>query len=391
MNGCFKKMSKLSSQKLKKIEFFKHNLSAKDKDECLNVLNSLFLTTGQHVKLFEEKFAKYLGARFAVGVTSCTDALFLALKCIGIQKGDEVITTPMSFIASPNSIEYCGARPVFVDVEPNTGNINADLVEKAITKKTKALLVVHLYGQMCDMKKIRKIADKYKLKIIEDCAHCIEGLRDGIKPGQLGDLACFSFYATKNITSGEGGTVVTNNEDYYNWLFKARLHGMSKNALDRYTKRYEHYDMEFLGYKSNMNNIQASLLIYQLDNIEKFLAKKEKIAKIYDQRFINNQKIEILKVLPGTKHARYIYTILVEPEKRDEYLRMLQDNGIGVAVNFRPLHLMRYYREKYGYQGGEYPIAEKIGSSTITIPLYPKLNIREVNLIIDTVNRITQG
>lgn len=373
----------------RKIEFFRHNLSAKNKNECLNVLNSLFLTTGEHVKLFESKFAKYLGVKFAVGVTSCTDALFLSLKCIDIKHGDEIITTPMSFISSSNVIEFCGAKPVFVDVEEQTGNINADLIENAITKRTKALLVVHLYGQMCDMKKIKKIADKHNLKIIEDCAHCIEGIRDGVRPGQLGDLACFSFYATKNITSGEGGAIITNNSNYYDWLFKARLHGMSKNALDRYTKKYEHYDMDFLGYKCNMSNIQASLLIHQIDNIEKFLSKKEKIATIYDKKFTPNSKLKIFKALPNTKHARYIYTILVDPQKRDNYLKVLQNNGIGVAVNFRPIHLMRYYREKYHYQNRQFPVAEKIGNSTITIPLYPKLKLKEVNVIIDTVNKMT--
>lgn len=374
----------------KKIEFYKHNLSSKDKQECLRVLDSLFLTTGEEVKLFEEKFAKYLGTKRVVGVTSCTDALFLSLKCIRIGKGDEVLTTPLSFISTANAIEYCDAKPVFVDVEESTGNIDADLIEKAVTDKTKAILVVHLYGQMCDMRRVKEIADKRKLKVIEDCAHCIEGTRDGIRPGQLGDLACFSFYATKNITSGEGGAIATNNKDYYNWLFKARLHGMSKNALDRYTKRYEHYDMEFLGYKCNMNNIQASLLVHQLARINKMLKKKEKIAKIYDQYFLKNPKIKVFKTLPLTKHARYIYTILVDSKKRDGYLKLLQKKGIGVAVNFRPIHLMHYYSEKYNYRGGEYPIAEKIGASTITIPLYPKLKLDEVNFIINAVNQITQ-
>lgn len=374
----------------RKIEFYRHNLSAKDKKECLKVLNSLFLTTGEEVKLFEKKFAKYLGIKYVIGVTSCTDALFLALKCIGIKKGDEVVTTPLSFISTANAIEYCDAKPIFVDVEESTGNIDADLIEKAITNKTKAILVVHLYGQMCDTRRVREIADKHKLKIIEDCAHCIEGTRDGIRPGQLGDLACFSFYATKNITSGEGGAIATNNEDYYNWLFKARLHGMSKNALDRYTKEYEHYDMEFLGYKCNMNNIQASLLVHQLERVGEMLNKKEETAELYDLKFAQNPKLKILKILPRTKHARYIYTILVNPKKRDNYMKLLQEKGIGVAVNFRPIHLMFYYREKYGYKGGEYPIAEKIGASTITIPLYPKLKLDEVNFIVSAVNQITQ-
>lgn len=375
----------------REIEFYKHNLNSLDIKECLSVLNTIFLTTGHTVELFEEKFARYLSLPYAVGVFTCTDALFLSLKYFNISGDDEVITTPLSFIATANVIEYCGAKPVFVDVEESTGNINADLIKRAITKKTKAILVVHLYGQMCDMRKIKKIADEYQLKLIEDSAHCIEGTRDGIKPGQLGDFACFSFYATKNITSGEGGAIVCKDKKAYEWLKKARLHGMSKNAVDRYTKRYEHYDMEFLGYKCNMTNIQAALLLHQLDRIETFLKAKEEICRKYDESFAKNEKIAIPKILANTKHARYIYTILVDPQKRDIYLEKLQDMGIGVAINFRSIHLMSYYKKKYNYKRGDYPIAEKFGDSTITLPLYPKLEQAEVALIIDTINNITHA
>ncbi len=373
----------------KKIEFYKHNISAKDIKKCTSVLKSLFLTTGSIVKEFEEKLAMYLDAQYAVGVTSCTDALFLSLKGLGIKEGDEVITTPLSFIATANVIEYCGAKPVFVDVESTTGNIDSNKIERAISPKTKALLVVHLYGQMCDMQKIAAIARKHSLKVIEDSAHCIEGVRDGIRPGQFSDAACFSFYATKNITSAEGGAIVTN-KNLYNWLLLARQHGMSKSASERYTKRYEHYDMEFLGYKANMNNIQAALLLDQLDRIEILLKKKEKIAQRYDKEYKNNPNISTPVVLPHTKHARHIYTIWVDANRRDSILRLLQERMIGVAVNFRPIHLMSYYKKKYGYKKGDFPIAEKIGASTITIPLYPKLTSEEVNYIIRTINTITK-
>lgn len=374
----------------KKIEFYKHNLSFEDKEECLKVLNSFFLTTGDVVKEFEGRFSSYLGSKYAIGLTSCTQSLFLALKYLDAKEGDEVITTPMSFIATANVIEHCKAKPVFVDVEESTGNINADLVEKAITSRTKAILPVHLYGQMCDMKKIRKIADKHGIKVIEDSAHCIEGTRDGIKPGELGDLACFSFYVTKNMTCGEGGAIVCNDAKAYEWFLKARLHGMSKNAADRYTKRYEHYDMEFLGYKANMTNIQASLLIHQLGRLEKYLQKRERIVHRYDKAFTSNSFIELHRQLPRTKHARYIYTILVNPDKRDKYLHQLQDNGIGVAVNFRPIHLMEYYREKYNYKAGMFPVSENIGNRTITLPLYSKLTEDEINYITKTVNSVVQ-
>lgn len=374
-----------------KVDFYKHNLTAVDKQECKKVLDSLFLTTGSVVKEFEDKFARLLGSNYAVGVSSCTDALFMALKYYGVKAGDEVITTPLSFIATANVIEYCGAMPVFVDVEPATGNIDAALIEKRITSRTKAIIPVHLYGHMCDMKRIRSIADTYKLKVIEDSAHCIEGERDGVKPGQLGDIACFSFYATKNITSGEGGALTTNDTDTYEWLKKARLHGMSKNAAERYTKKYEHYDMEFLGYKSNMTNIQASLLIHQLDRIERYLKMKEQISQKYNKGLRGNSEVTLPGVLAHTKHARHIYTIWVAPNKRDTILHRLQDAGIGVAVNFRPIHLMSYYRKKYGFVSGDFPVAENIGASTITIPLYPKLTESEISYIIKTINIVTSS
>lgn len=369
-----------------KVDFYKHNLTDEDKQECMKVLDSLFLTTGSVVGEFEEKFARYVGSKYAVGVNSCTDALFIALKYYGVTRGDEVITTPMSFIATADAIEYCGATPVFVDVEPTTGNIDAALIEKKITSKTKAIIPVHLYGQMCDMRKIRRIADIHDLKIIEDSAHCIEGEREGIKPGQLGNIACFSFYATKNITSGEGGALTCHDEDIYTWLKKARLHGMSKNAADRYTRKYEHYDMEFLGYKSNMTNIQASLLIHQLDRIGRYRAKKEQISQKYNYGLRNNEEVQMPMVLADSKHARHVYTVWVAPQKRDAIIRKLQEAGIGVAVNFRPIHLMSYYKKKYGFHQGDFPQAEKIGASTITIPLYPKLTNSEVKYVIDTIN-----
>lgn len=374
--------------KKRKIEFYRHNLSATDKKECLKVLNSIFLTTGEVVKKFEKKFADYVGAKYCIGVSSCTDALFLCLKYLGVGLGDEVVTTVFSFAATTNAIEYCSAKPVFVDVDEGTGNINADLIEAAITTRTKAILVVHIYGLMCDMKKIRKIADKHNLKVIEDCAHCIEGTRDGVRVGELADFACFSFYATKTITSGEGGAITTNNKKAYEWLMKARLHGMSKNAVDRYVKRYQHNDLEFLGYKANMTNIAASLLIHQLDRINQLLKRREHIARLYDEGFSKNLLIRKPLIPPNSIHARYLYTIWVDPKRRDKIIDKLQDKGIAVSVHFRPIHLLSYYKKKYRFKRGDFPVAEKIGDSTITLPFYPKLTAKEIQYVIDQVNEI---
>jgi dTDP-4-amino-4,6-dideoxygalactose transaminase len=372
-----------------KVEFYKHNINQRDIDSVVGVLNSLFLTTGEVVSEFEDKFSRYLNCKHTVGVTSCTAALHLALLVYGIGQGDEVITTPMTFIATANAVLYAGATPVFVDVEPKTGNIDADLIEAAVKPATKAILPVHLYGQMCDMKKIRKIADKHGLVVIEDAAHAIEAVRDGVRPAELGDAACFSFYATKNITSGEGGAVSTNNEEIAEKLKKLRLHGMSKGAADRYSKRYEHWDMEMLGWKYNMSNIQAALLLNQLERIEKNWQKREGICQQYEKAFRDNPNVHCIEVLPNSKSARHIFTVLVPPEKRDKILWQLQEKGIGVAVNFRAIHLLTYYRETFDYERGMFPVAEKIGDSTITLPLYPRLSDREVEYVISAVDEVT--
>jgi len=373
---------------MNKIEFYRHSLSEVDEREVISVLRSIFLTTGDWTKRFQEKFAAYMGAKHAIGVMSCTNALELVLRGFGIGPGDEVITTPMSFIATANAIEYVGATPVFVDVEPETGNIDVTKIEAAITRRTKAIMPVHLYGQMCDMREMRHKADRHHLKIIEDAAHCVEGSRDGVRVGQLGDAVCYSFYATKNLTCGEGGAITCNDSVLNDWLMKGRLHGMSKNAADRYAKRYEHYDMEFLGMKTNMNNIQAALMIHQMDGLEGRLAEREAIARRFDEGFRQNPFLRMPAVLADSKHARHLYTIWVRPDKRDEYLGAIQDAGIGVAVNFRAIHLMKYYRDKYGYGRGMYPNAERIGDSTITLPLYPKLTSEEINRVIAEVNRV---
>ncbi len=370
---------------MKKIEFFKHNVEEDDIRRVNDVLRGLFLTTGDQVAEFEHALAGYVGAKHAIGVTSCTSALHLCLLGYGIGPGDEVITTPLSFIATANAIEYCGAKPVFVDVETDTGNINASLIEKAITPRTKAVLPVHLYGQLCDMKAIRKISDAHSLRIIEDAAHAIEARRDDYGVGQLGDCACYSFYATKNITCGEGGAITTNDDELEDFLRKGRLHGMSKNAADRYAKKYEHYDMEFCGWKYNMSNISAALLMGQLERIEKLLEIKTRVVKRYNAAFEKCPAIRLVKDLPSIRHAHHLYTIQVDPSLRDQLLHGLQERGIGVAVNFRPIHLMRYYRDKYDYKPGDFPYAEKIGGSTITLPLYARLTDEDVDFVITSV------
>lgn len=370
---------------LMKIEFYKHNLGQEEKDKVIECLNGIFLTTGSYVSEFEDIFAQYLDLQYAVGLTSCTAALHLSLLAAGIGEGDEVITTPMTFIATATAILHTGAKPVFVDVERDTALIDPGKIESAITDKTKAIIPVHLYGQMCDMKKIRAIADKYDLTIIEDCAHCVEGERDGIRPGQYGDIACFSFYATKNITSGEGGAVATNNKELADKVRMLRQHGMSKEAADRYSGTYKHWDMIECGWKYNMDNIQAALLIPQMKKIHLNWKKREELYKNYIERLKPVPNIEYPRILENSKSAYHLFTIWVDRNMRDGILQSLGDNGIGVAVNYRAIHLLTYFRTRFGFKRGDFPVSEEIGDRTISLPFWIGLSDSDIKHIIAAI------
>jgi len=368
-----------------KVEFYRHNLEESDIARLVEVCRGVFLTTGLDVKAFEEAFAHYLGVNYAVGVTSCTAGLHIALLAVGVGAGDEVITTPMTFAATSNTVLHTGATPVFVEVEPHTGLISAEAVERAITPRTKAIIPVHLYGQMADMRRLKAIADRAGLKLIEDCAHAIESERDGVKPGQLSDAASFSFYATKNITSGEGGAVATNSPEVNERLRLLRQHGMTANAADRYTGVYRHWDIELLGWKYNMTNLQAALLAGQLDRIEPLWQRREEIARRYEAGFRGAEGIDFPVVHDGSRSARHLFTIWVDPDRRDTVLADLQARGVGVAVNYRAVHLLKFYQERLGIPRGSLPVAERIGDSTITLPLYPKLTDAEIDYVIASV------
>ena len=370
---------------MKKIEFFRHCIDDRDIERVNSVLRSIFLTTGKEVEEFEKNFSLYTGQKYTVGTTSCTAALHLSLIALGIGPGDEVITTPLSFCATSNSILHAGAKPVFVDVEEETGNLNAELVESAINERTKAIMPVHLYGQMCDMRKLKRLAQLYKLKIIEDAAHSIEAKREGIGVGQLADTACYSFYATKNITSGEGGAITTDSDLLADKFRMLRLHGINKGAADRYTKQYEHWDMPILGWKYNMDNIQAALLLGQLERIEALLHKRDALWKEYEEALQGIYGVSLLKTIPNVKHARHLFTVLVPHAKRDEILWGLQRRNIGVAVNYRPIHLLKFYRDTFGFSEGDYPVAEEIGKRTISLPFHTFLRTEEIKYVVQAL------
>jgi len=373
-----------------RVEFYKHAVREEDIEEVVKVLRSTFLTTGPKTKHFEAKLAEYLQQKYVVGVTSCTAGLFLSLKALGIGPGDEVITTPLSFIATSNTILEAGATPIFVDVEPETGNIDLARVEAAITSKTKAVMPVHLYGQMVDMKKLSAICKSRGLHIIEDAAHSLESLREGIRPGQLGTTACFSFYATKNLTCGEGGAISTDDPEVYDRLLQLRLHGMTKSAAERYSKRYEHWDMDMLGYKANLPDILSAVMFHQIDRLGHQLQSREAICKRYEEAFSPLPQLDFPKVQPDSISARHLFTLWVPRGFRDSALAELQAHHIGVAVNFRPIHLMRFYRKTMGFQPGSFPIAEEIGERTLTLPMYPDMPKEKVDRVIEVVTELAQ-
>lgn len=370
---------------MKKIEFFRHGIDEHDIDRVNSVLKSIFLTTGKEVEVFEQQFSLYIGKKFTIGLTSCTAALHVSLLALGIGPGDEVITTPMSFCATANAVLHAGAKPVFVDVEEETGNINAELIGAAVTERTKAIIPVHLYGQLCDMKQIKRVATQYNLRIIEDAAHAIEASREGIHVGQFSDSVCFSFYATKNITSGEGGAAATDSKALGENLRMLRLHGIDKGASDRYTKRFQHYDMPLLGWKYNMDNIQAALLIGQLERIDRLWERRNALWNLYEEGLCDVKGLKLPRTVPDSRHARHLFTVQVDPERRDSLLLALQERGIGVAVNYRPIHLLHYYRKTFGYKKGDFPVAEEIGTRTVSLPLYPALKEEEVRYIVEVL------
>ncbi|MBW1994243.1 MAG: DegT/DnrJ/EryC1/StrS aminotransferase family protein [Deltaproteobacteria bacterium] len=369
-----------------KVEFFRHDLTQDDIERVSGVLRSTFLTTGPVTERFEKDFSRYTGLAHVVGLNSCTAALHLSLLALGIGPGDEVITTPMTFIATATAIMHAGAKPVFIDVEKDSGLMDVSKIEAAITARTKAIIPVHLYGSMVDMRGLRKIAKRFHLKVIEDAAHCIEGTRDGYRPGQLSDAVCYSFYATKNMTCGEGGAVATEDSDLAQAVRCLRLHGMSKDAATRYKGKYQHWDMARLGWKYNMHDISAALLIGQIPRLDKNLQHRQTICRLYDKEL---SKIESIQI-PQSKgiSARHLYTIWVDPEKRDRLLHGLHAKGIGVAVNYRAVHTLSFFRKAFSYKAHDFPNAYNIGRRTLSLPLYPQLSKSQINYVIESVKSI---
>ena len=367
------------------VDFYRHSLGEDEKAAVRGVLDSLFLTTGQRVYAFENAFEDYLGVAAVVCTAHATASLHLSMLAAGIGPGDEVVTTPMTFLSSSNAVVYAGGTPVFVDVDPATANIDPVAVEAAITPRTRAIVAVDLYGLMADMVALRAIANRHSLALVEDAAHCVEGRRDGFGPGQLADYGCFSFYATKNLTCGEGGAITARDATKKNLLRQLGSHGMSKNAADRHAGKYQHWDMERLGYKYNLSDVNAALLLPQLPKLADRLRRREEVCRRYEAAFRETPGVSFPVVPEGMTSGRHLFTIWVDPARRDAVLAGIQARGVGVAVNYRAVHLTKFYRERFGFRRGMFPEAERIGDSTITIPLWPAMTDAQVDEVIAAV------
>jgi len=379
-------------------EFMPFHVPEIGEDEIRAVVETLrsgWLTTGPKAKTFEEDFRKYIGTRHAVAVNSGTAALHLALDATGIGPGDEVIVPTMTFTATAEVVVYLGARPVLVDCEPDTLNLDPSDIERKITPRTKAIIPVHFGGQACDMDKILAIAGNYHLKVIEDAAHALPARYKGKRVGAIGDITCFSFYVTKPIATGEGGMATTNNSEWAEKMQMMSLHGISKDAWKRYSSEGSwYYEVLFPGYKYNMTDIAAALGIEQLKKCDLFWEARQRIAANYDEGFRDLQEIETPSCRPGSEHAWHLYVIKLEPKRlrlnRNEFIAALKDKGIGTSVHFIPLHLHPFYRDNFGCKPEDFPNASSAFERIVSLPIYPRMTEADVETVTEAVRSITK-
>jgi perosamine synthetase len=388
----------VAAKKLSPTEFLPFHVPQIDDDEIRSVVETLksgWLTTGLKTKQFEDDFARYLGVGHAVAVNSCTAALHLALEAVGIEEGDEVIVPTMTFTASAEVVLYLKAKPVLVDCLPDTFNIDPDQIERAITSRTKAIIPVHFGGQPCDMARILEIARRHHLYVIEDAAHALPAKYCNRTVGTIGDITCFSFYATKTITTGEGGMATTNNPKWAARMRMMSLHGISHDAWKRYAKEGSwYYEVVCPGFKYNLTDIGAAIGIEQLKKCDAFGAARNEIASAYNEAFAGMPEIRTPVCGPEVQHAWHLYVIQLQLDRlktsRDQFIEALKERGVGTSVHFIPLHLHPYYRDTFGYVRGDFPQASDLYDRIISLPIYPRMTEADVSHVVEAVRDIAQ-
>jgi perosamine synthetase len=375
------------------LPFHRPSIDDGEIEEMIDTLRSGWLTMGPKTLRFEEQFARYIGTKYALAVNSCTSGLHLALNAIGVGPGDEVITCTFTFAATAAVILHCGARPVLVDCLPDALTIDPAKVEAAITPRTKAIIPVHFAGHPCEMVEILAIARHHNILVIEDAAHALPASYHGQRVGTLGDLAAFSFYAGKNITTGEGGMVTTNNDEYADRIAHRRLHGISRDAWKRYTDQGSwYYEITYPGFKYNMTDLNASLGIHQLRKCDRFHAVRNRYAALYLEGLSSRSEITLPTVKPKVEHAWHLFPIRLNLESltvgRDSFIELLRQEKIGTSVHFIPLHMHPLYRQLFGYLPQDFPHALSAFERIISLPLYPEMTEEDVGDVMRAVTKI---
>lgn len=374
---------------LQSVPFFRHALTIESARDISGVIQSPFITTGQVARDTQALICEYLEIPNAKLTNSWTNGAVATLLALGVGPGDQVIVPAMTFVATANVVELVGATPVFVDVVPGTMLIDTEAIRQAITPLTRAVIPVHLYGQMVDIEKLRGLVGN-DIFIIEDAAHCFEGSLNGARPGRFSDAAIFSFYATKNITCGEGGCIVTRSDKLFEMLNKTTLHGMSAGADRRFSgAMYRHWDMEVLGTKANLPDILAALLSSQIKTVDMRRVERKRLADRYRAAFAALVPIRLVDQVQGAKSAEHLFPIAVKPDFRDVFLRRLNENNIGTTVNYNSVTLTKYYSDKYGFTSRDFPVSVVWGASTLSLPLFPGLTKEEQDYVISKVIEIS--
>jgi perosamine synthetase len=366
------------------------DISEEELESVVETIRSGWITTGPKTKEFEQRFADAVEAPHAVMVNSCTAALHLALEAIGVEADDEVIVPSITFAATAEVVRYLDARPVIVDVRPTDHNISVEAIEHAITSRTRAIMPVHFGGQPCDMDEINDIARRRGIAVVADSAHCFPGAYKGRNVGTLADVSCFSFYATKTITTGEGGAAVTANQQWADRMRIMALHGISRDAWKRYRAEGSwYYEITAPGYKYNLTDIASALGLGQLKRTDEMWARREHIARAYDAAFREIEALEIPSRSPDRSHAHHLYVLKLRPGAigvgRDRFLAELKERGIGTSVHFIPLHMHPYYRDTYHYRPDDLPVARAVYERSVSLPIYSKMSDEDVARVIDAV------
>jgi perosamine synthetase len=375
------------------IPFHKPYITKEDIKAVEKILSKGWLTMGPKTEEFEKAFKRYIGAKYAVAISSCTAGLHLALEAVGLREGDEVLVPAVTFTSTAEVVCYLGAKPVFVDIERDTHNIDISKIEARITKKTKAIIPVDYAGQPADLDEIKSIAKKYNLFVIEDAAHALPAWYKGKKVGNISDITCFSFYATKPLATGEGGMITTANKKWADRIKTMRLHGIDRNAWKRYSKKGKwFYRVVEAGFKYNLTDIQAALGLSQLKKIEFMWRKRRRIAHIYNEAFKNIEEIAIPYIKEDRETSWHLYVIKLNLNAlridRNTFIKELDKKGVKVSVHFIPLYRHPFYIKKIGYKKKHFPKSEWVYKRIISLPIYPSMVKSEIFKVISIVKEV---